>query len=267
MARIAWGGRKETITRKLDCLLTGNMGTGIKRGEASLFQMQLRECFLIWKEVSGLRGREQRANMILTGFCAREKIRSRFQDFLEYVEEEMEEEESSEGLVTAGFNSCMNLAWIDYRKLQEQLRALSDKEKKTGSREERIDFLQMLSYKNSFFSELYTAYMAGLKCGKQEGIKENDRKTYALARKVNASIAGYNKEAEGRALGAVIEDLELQKEKITRTIAEAKGLEAALAGIMNEENMKMLRDKGAETETLKQKYREIGEKVRSVLER
>lgn len=262
MAGMVRGWKKETISEKLDRFL---LDTGTKKGGACLFQVQLRECFSTWKEVSRLRGRELRANTVLTGFYAREKIRSKFQDFVDYVGEEMEEEASSEELVAAGYNSYMNLARIDYKKLQEQLSGLTAVEKEAADREALIDFFHMLSYKNTFFSDLYGAYTAGLRCGKKGAMRETDRELAALTKKVNASIARYNKAAQGSALEAVLAELELQKQKMTQTIAKAQRLERALAQIMSEENMELLRDKKAETETLKENYRKIGEMVKASL--
>ncbi len=226
------------------------------------FEEELRNCFIAWDELEQLKYEEKKAEIVLNAFYANGKIRSKLQDFIEYVKNDLSEEEDVNTVVVCGFNSCMNLAWIDYKKMNSRLNEVIPEKKES---ERVVGFLNELSYKNSAFEALYRAYLLGTDKSKGNTIACSDLELYQLLRKINRKINNYCQEKDEFDFEKIVEGLKQRKKRIENSILEAKNLKESLDELMAESIMIKMKDKTCEVDLLKKQYYNIAEEVKKIL--
>jgi len=231
----------------------------------SEFEEKLGECFIKWKELQKMELDKTYADIVLTNYYANEKIRGKLQDFCEYVENELEEEENSGEVVLCGFNTCMNFAWLDYKKMKGKLDNIFSNKEKLSEDDNLLAFLQELSYLNSSLGDLYQAYVLGKNRISGDEIAYSDRELYLLLNKVMNRMKEYDSASDNFGFENILQDLELKKNKKTHAISEAKALESALDDLMKESDLLEMKNKESDLETMKALYQKMNEKTKSIL--
>lgn len=229
------------------------------------FEEELRKCFIAWDELEQLKYEEKKAEVVLSTYYANEKIRSKLQDFIEYVKSDLSEEEDANTVVICGFNSCMNLAWIDYKKMNSKLDEIIPEKKEKIENERVVGFLNELSYKNSAFEALYRAYLLGTDKSKGNAVACSDLELYQLLRKINRKINNYCQEKDEFDFEKIVEGLKQRKKRMENSILEAKNLKESLDELMAESTMLKMKDKACEVDLLKKQYYNIAEEVKKIL--
>ncbi|PNV61541.1 hypothetical protein C0033_13235 [Clostridium sp. chh4-2] len=228
------------------------------------FGTRFAECLQVWKDIRQLAALEERANILLTSYYAEDKLKSKLSGFCEYVEKELEEEQSSESVVLCGFNTCLNLAWLDYQKMKEKLKEIPADSGTSPSESDRWDFLQDMSYRGGAFSDLYKALSLGRsRFDLHETVAVSDQELLSILTKVKSYIddtsAGYF------AWDSVMDDLNKMKEKRNQTIENASHLEECLDKVMTEDRISRMKDKECPVEQLKALYREMDKIIKETL--
>ena len=228
------------------------------------FEARLEKCRRMWKEIRQSAGAEDRANIILAGYYAEDRLKSKLADFCEYVEEELEEEQSSESIVLCGFNSCLNFAWLDYKNMKERLKKMPLESGSSPNGADRWDFLQDMSYRGGAFGELYSALSLGKrKFEANEPIGVSDKELLAMLTKVR----GYMDDTSSDYFSwdRVMNDYNRMKEKRETAIEKARDLEERLEQVMIEAVIMKMKDKECPVDQLKNLYRGMDKKIKENL--
>lgn len=264
-------GRKDSAAKTKDCAgriykrfeRAGRFGTGC--GMRSDFEEALGACYYEWKKQQGMEAEEAFANIVLSGYYANDKIRSKLQDFCEYVEQELEGEETSENVVLCGFNTCMNLVWLDYQGMKRRLQESEASYKGARKDASMTAFLHELAYMNEGLDNLYQTCLLVKEVSRKSAMAYSDRKLYARLYKADAEIQGYNRHSDAFGFQPILEDLERRKDKKRGEIEEAKRLKTALDDLMQESDLLAMKDRESELDVLQSRYRKMSEKARSIL--
>ena len=227
------------------------------------FEKGLRENFDLWKEIQELQPEYEKANMILTCFYATDKIRNQMEDFLLYVKDILEIEESARSVIIGGFNGNVGFFWNDYRKLMQKLAAWNMAEMSLSSMEQLLSFLQDIASKNEAMGSLAAGYMkadryynAGVSCDMAE-ISARLNQSY---RKIsgNNSVSIFE-------LQEIKEQLEQCIKDRRDEIEESRKIQKALSTLLTEDIIEGLRDKEAGQEILTKRYQIFAEKTAEIL--
>lgn len=222
---------------------------------------RIKECFQKWGGIQKKSCEEKKADIILSGYYANEKIRSKLVDFCEYVENDLEDEEGTESIVVCGFNTCMNFAWLDYEKMK------AEKEKvpiysPQPDENNVLAFLQDMSYMGGILEELYKAETFALDRIRGENIPVEDRELYHLQ---HNAVDKIESPEEIALLSDVLADLETRMEKQKQKISESSDLERALDSLMAEDDLSEMRNRELDVEKMKKLYHDMYEKAKDLI--
>lgn len=231
------------------------------------FEKALGECYFEWKKLQRMEAEEAYANIILSNYYANEKIRSKLQDYREYVEHELEEEETAENVVLCGFNTCMNLAWLDYQRMKSQLAHSEASGIGVPEGLSLTAFMHELAYMNETLDNLYQIYSLVKDISKKPETVHTDKETYERLYKADMEIQEYNKYSDVFGFQGILEDIQRRNSKKQCEITEAKRLKSALDDLMQETDLLAMKDKESELHILQSRYRNMNEKVKSILDR
>lgn len=221
------------------------------------FQREYSACYEIWRSTEQIRGRYEKAQVIQMAFFQAGKMRWQMEEFQGFVEEEMPNIEEKKAIILQGYDTYLDLMWMEYFKLRSHCKECLETSKECTEEEWRMRFLMDAASKSEWFEMLATIYVKSYHILEEDIPKGTDCQKLLSRKKVLQSAM----KRGDFPFDALYISLKKRKRKMESEIEKSKELSRAMQSVMMEETRRKLCDEGSTREELMDTYRTFAQEI------